>query len=349
MRTVTAREGVRGMGGGRLARHPLAWLLILAVALTACGGQPAALPKGAEGRTKVSVVLDWYPWANHSGLFLAQSRGYFKDEGLEVDIHPPSNPEDILKVVAAGTDQFGISYQPDVLSARAAGVPVKSIAALVQHPLNTVMTPKGSGIARPKDLEGKKVGTPGLPSNEAMLRTMLQTDGGSIERVELVNVGFDLVPALLGRKVDAIIGAYAVHEGVVAELQGQPVDIMRVQDWGVPDYYELVLVTNENMVKQNPEVVRKFVRAASRGYREALADGGAALEALAAAHKETDRRVEGPAIARLAPLWTDGVPQFGWQTAERWQRYADWMRARKLLDKEVKVQDCFTTEFLPKS
>ena len=345
---MTGRKGVRGMGGGRLARHPLAWLLILAVALAACGGQPAALPKTDAGRTKVSVVLDWYPWANHSGLFLAQSRGYFKDEGLEVDIHPPSNPEDILKVVAAGTDQFGISYQPDVLSARAAGVPVKSIAALVQHPLNTVMTLKGSGIARPKDLEGKKVGTPGLPSNEAMLRTMLQTDGGSIERVELVNVGFDLVPALLGKKVDAIIGAYAVHEGVVAELQGQPVDIMRVQDWGVPDYYELVLVTNENMVKQNPEVVRKFVRAAGRGYREAIADGGAALEALAAAHKETDRRVEGPAIARLAPLWTDGVPQFGWQAAERWQRYADWMRARKLLDKEVKVQDCFTTEFLPK-
>ncbi|MDP9375611.1 MAG: ABC transporter substrate-binding protein [Chloroflexota bacterium] len=349
VRTLTGCSAVRRAGGGRGVRAPLGVLLIAALLLAGCGGGSANLPKGAEGRTRVSIVLDWYPWANHSGLFLAQSRGYFKQEALEVDIHPPGNPEDILKVVAAGTDQFGISYQPDVLSARAAGVPVKSIAALVQHPLNTVMTPRGSGITRPKDLEGKKVGTPGLPSNEAMLRTMLQTDGGSIERVELVNVGFDLVPALLGRKVDAIIGAYAVHEGVVAELQGQPVDIMRVQDWGVPDYYELVLVTNDNMVKQQPEVVRKFVRAASRGYADAIADGGAALEALATAHKETDRRVEGPAIARLAPLWTDGVPQFGTQTAERWQRYADWMRSRGLLDKPVKMEDCFTTEFLPKS
>ena len=188
MRTVTAREGVRGMGGGRLARRPLALLLILAVALAACGGGAAGLPKGAEGRTKVSVVLDWYPWANHSGLFLAQSRGYFKDEGLEVDIHPPSNPEDILKVVAAGTDQFGISYQPDVLSARAAGVPVKSIAALVQHPLNTVMTPKGSGIARPKDLEGKKVGTRGYTVTPGIwIRGILQLEHGvDLDRIAWV-------------------------------------------------------------------------------------------------------------------------------------------------------------------
>lgn len=322
-------------------------LLALLVPLAGCGGAPAALPKGADGLTKVSVVLDWYPWANHSGLFLAQARGYFKAEGLEVDIHPPSNPEDILKVVGAGTDTFGISYQTDLLTARAAGVPVRSIAALVQHPLNTVMALKSAGITRPKQLEGKKVGTPGIPSNEALLRTMMEADGGSIDRVEQVNVGFDLLPALLGKKVDAVIGAYGVHEGIVAELQGQPVDTLRVQDWGVPDFYELILVTNDTMVKQHPEVVRKFLRAAVRGYGDAAADRAAALDALVAAHAQTDRKVEGPGIEQLVPYWTDGVPRFGLQTLERWQGYADWMRARKLLDKEVKVQDCFTVEFLP--
>ncbi len=293
-------------------------------------------------------MLDWYPWGNHSGLYLAQTRGYFKDEGLEVNIHPPSDPADVLKVVAAGTDGFGISYQTDVLAACASGVPVRSLAALVQHPLNAVMSLKGAGITRPKDLEGKKVGVTGVPSDEALLRSILAADGGSIERVEQVNVGTDLLPALLGKKVDAIIGAYPVHESIVAEQQGQPVDIMKLQDWGVPDYYELVLVTNGAMIEKNPEVVRKFLRAVVKGYQDAGADQGAALDALAAASPEVDRAVEGPGIALLAPYWTDGVPRFGHQTAERWQSYADWMRQRQLLEKDVRAQDCFTTDFLPK-
>lgn len=334
------------VGGGLVRVVGLA--LCLAVALAGCGARAATLPTTGTGLTKVSLVLDWYPWGNHSGLYLAQTRGYFKDEGLEVNIHPPSDPADVLKVVAAGTDGFGISYQTDVLAACASGVPVRSLAALVQHPLNAVMSLKGAGITRPKALEGKKVGVTGVPSDEALLRSILAADGGSIERVEQVNVGTDLLPALLGKKVDAIIGAYPVHESIVAEQQGQPVDTMKLQDWGVPDYYELVLVTNGAMIEKNPEVVRKFLRAVVKGYQDAAADQGAALDALAAASPEVDRAVEGPGIALLAPYWTDGVPRFGHQTAERWQSYADWMRQRQLLDKDVRAQDCFTTEFLPK-
>ncbi len=123
---------------------------------------------------------------------------------------------------------------------------------------------------------------------------------------------------------------------------------MKLQDWGVPDYYELVLVTNGAMIEKNPEVVRKFLRAVVKGYQDAGVDQGAALDALAAASPEVDRAVEGPGIALLAPYWTDGVPRFGHQTVERWQSYADWMRQRQLLDKDVRAQDCFTTEFLLK-
>lgn len=328
--------------------RPLALLALILPLLVACGTQASTLPKGADGLTKISVILDWYPWANHTGLYYAQSKGYFKAEGLDVTIHPPSDAADILKVVGAGTDQFGISYQTEVISARAANVPVKSVAALVQHPLNTIMTLKSANITRPKQLEGKKIGMSGVPSDEPLLRTMLEADGSSLDKVEMVNVGFELVPALLGKKVDAIIGAYGVHESIVAEKQGQPVNIMNIQDWGVPDYYELVLVTNDDMLKQNADVVRKFLKAAVRGYTEVPQNKAAALDLLKVANAETDLDVERPGLDLLIPYWTANNVAFGTQTTERWQSYADWMRAKGLLDKDVKVSDCFTAEFLPK-
>jgi putative hydroxymethylpyrimidine transport system substrate-binding protein len=329
------------------ARALVAVLLVLPL-LAACGGTTSNLPKSADGLTKVSVVLDWYPWANHTGLYYAQSKGYFKDEGLDVTIHPPSDPADILKLVGAGTDHFGISYQTEVLSARAANVPVKSIAALVQHPLNTIMTLKSSNLTHPKQLEGKKIGVTGVPSEEPLLRTMLEKDGASFDKVETVNVGTDLLAALLGKKVDAIIGGYPVHEAILAEQQGQPVTMMNIQDWGVPDYYELLLVTNDEMIKKNSDVVRKFLKAAVRGYSEVPQNKAAALDLLKAASADTDLNVERPGLDLLIPYWTAGNVAFGTQTTARWQSYADWMRSKKLLDKDVKVADCFTSEFLPK-
>jgi len=210
--------------------------------LAACGGSTAPTP--------VSVVLDWFPWSNHAGLFIAKDRGYFAAEGLDVDIHPPADPSTVLQTVATGRDDFGINYQTGVLIARQEGVPVVSIAAIVQHPLNSVMSLKGSGITEPKDLAGKTVGWPGIPDNEFLLATMLKSQGKSLDDVELVNVGFDLVPALIGKKVDAIVGAYWVHESISAINQGFPVNIMRMEDWGIPDFYEIVMVASEDMVNE---------------------------------------------------------------------------------------------------
>ncbi len=346
-RTLWPQALSRNFSPGIPARALLSLLLILPL-LVACGGTTSNLPKTADGLTKVSVVLDWYPWANHTGLYYAQSKGYFKNEGLDVTIHPPSDPADILKLVGAGTDHFGISYQTEVLNARAANVPVKSVAALVQHPLNTIMTLKTANITRPKQLEGKKVGMSGVPSDEPLLKTMLEADGGDFSKVEKVNVGTDLMPALLGNKVDAIIGGYGVHESIVAEQQGKPVNVMNIQDWGVPDYYELILVTNDDMLKQNPEVVRKFLRATVRGYSEVPQNKAAALDLLKVANAETDLNVERSGLDLLIPYWTANNVAFGTQTTERWQSYADWMRSKGLLEQEVKVSDCFTAEFLPK-
>jgi len=314
-------------------------------AATPAGATPAAK---AGTPVKVSVALDWYPNSDHAGLYVAKEKGFYRDEGLDVDLYVPSNPEDVLKLVGSGKDTFGISYQSDVLLAAPEGIPIKSVAALVQHPLNSVMTLKSSGITRPRQLEGKKVGYPGIPGHEALLSTMMAKDGSSIDKVELVNVGYDLVQALIGKKVDASLGAYWTHESILAEMEGYPVDVMRVEQWGVPDYYELVLVTNDKVAREQPDVIRAFLRATAKGFEEAARDPQTALDILVKANPETNRKMEEQGIRLLIPLWREGVPVFGWQTRERWQGYADWMLQMKLLSAPINVDTVFTTEFLPR-
>lgn len=325
-----------------MTRRALAILLLVLIpVLAACGSSP-----GSGSSSDVSVALDWYPNSDHAGLYLAQSRGYFKNQGLSVKLQVPSNPDDVLKLVGTGKDTFGVSYEPDVLLARAQGVPVVSIAAIVQQPLDTIMTLKSSGITHPKQLEGKTVGSSGLPSDQAILSTMMKDDGGSASKIkQQVNVGYDLVQALISKRVDAIIGGYFTHEAILAEQQGYPVNVMHVQDWGVPTYYELVLVTSEDMVKNHPETVQHFVNAVVEGYNGAEQDPNAALDAIAASYKEMDRKVENVGIQRLLPLFTAGAPSFGWQTSERWVDYANWMTQHKLLN-GGNPADAFTNQFV---
>jgi putative hydroxymethylpyrimidine transport system substrate-binding protein len=254
----------------------------------------------------------------------------------------------VNQTVAAGADDFGINYQPDLLIARSQGVPVVSIVGLVQHPLNSVQVLRESGISRPRDLVGKKVGYPGIPTNEPLLDTMLKHDGveGGLAEVELVNVGFNLAEALISGAVDACVGCYFSHESFVMENRGYPVEILRMEEWGVPDFYELVLVTSEDTLKKRPDVVQRFVRAVVRGYQDAAADPAAAVEVLLRrTGDEVDPAIERPGIKVIAPLWKNGVP-VGWQTADRWREFAGWMNANGLLKNPVDGEKAFTNEFV---
>ena len=317
-----------------------------ATAPAATPTSPAAPATPTPQRESVSVALDWYPWSNHTGLLMARHNGHFQAEGLDVTLEVPANPEDVLKLVATGRNTFGISYQTDVLLARAEGIPVVSIAALVQHPLNSVMALERSGIRRPRDLVGKKIGYPGLPSDEALLATMLETDGARLEDVTLVNVGFELVRALLSGQVDAVIGAYWVHESILIEQQGEKPVILRVEQWGVPDFYELVMVTSEPELREHEDRVQRFVHGMIRGYRDAAADLDAAVALLVREYPETNEALEKQGIRLLARLWTEGVPIFGWQEEKRWTDYAAWMRERGLLEGDVDARAAFTNRFV---
>jgi len=315
----------------------------LSMAGIACSGDS----REAEGElTTVSIALDWFPWANHSGLFVAKERGYFEDQGLDVNIYVPGDPSIVLQTVAAGRDDFGISYQPEVLIAREQGIQVVSIMAMVQHPLNSIMTLKDSGINTPKDLKGQKVGSPGVPSDDALIDTMLRNDGLTIQDVEMVNVGYDLVPALLSGSVDAIVGAYWVHESISATNQGFELNIMKMEEHGVPDYYELVIVASDDKIAEEPEIVQKFVNGVTRGYRDAIEDPIDAVALLKKLKPETDLAIENPGVELLAPLWTTDEGIFGSQEDGRWEEFAEWMKTTGRLSDATVSRDAYTNQFV---
>jgi ABC-type nitrate/sulfonate/bicarbonate transport system substrate-binding protein len=295
---------------------------------------------------EVSLALDWFPWSNHSGLYVAQERGYFEDEGLKVNIYVPGDPSTVLLTVAAGRDDFGISYQPELLIAREQGIEAVSIMAMVQHPLNSVMALAESGIVEPKDLKGKKVGAPGLPSDEALIDTMLRSQGLTIDDVEMVNVGFNLVPALISKSVDAIVGAYWVHESISANNQGFDLNIMRMEEHGVPDFYELVIVASEDKIANDPEIIQKFVKAVTRGYKDAIADPLDAVAVLKSVKPETDLAIENPGVALLAPLWATDNGVFGWQEQARWDEFANWMVASGRLSSADDASAAYDNSFV---
>lgn len=295
----------------------------------------------------LTVALDWYPNVDHVGFYLAQAHGYFAAAGLNVEFYTPADPATILQTVGAGADDLGISYQPDVLLARAQEVPVVSVAALLQQPLLGIMALEEAGISRPGDLAGKTVGYPGIPYEEAMLAAMLEADGSSLEDVDLVNVGFNLVPATLSGRAAAVMGAYRTVEPILAEREGRAVDFLPVEAWGVPDYYELVLVASEETVATDGATIRAFLGAAQQGHADAIADPEAALDALVAASPDVDRAVAAQGLPILMRAWTDGVPAFGTQTAERWRELATWMQDRGLLPDDLDVDPAWTGAFTP--
>ena len=303
---------------------------------------------GSSDPEDIVVTLDWFQNANHAGIYEAVDKGYFEDEGLNVSVVPPADPSAILALIASGESDFAMFYQPDLLQARNQGVPVVAVAGVVQRPLNSMMALKSSGITRPADLAGKKVGTPGLPWNEAMLTTMLEADGLTRDDVELVDVGWTLNQSLMAGTVDAVIGVYWTHELIVLENEGHETNVLLPDDWGVPSYYELILVTSEQTIKDRPEMVEKFVKAFNKGYQQALDDPQGSIDTLIRLNPdaEIDESVDRAGVDLLVPLWESAGQPFGSLSPERWTSLADWMKAKSLLDDDVNPDDAYDTSFV---
>ena len=302
-------------------------LLIIVFTLISCSNEQELID--------ISLALDWYPNSNHAGIYYGIDNGYFEENDINVDVYTPSDPASILQTVASGRDEFGISYQPDLLLARSEGIPVVAVHSIVKTPLNSIMTLGDSGIDNPSKLKNKTIGYPGIPLNIGILSSILEGQDLTIDDVNLVDVGFDLVPALLSERVDAIIGAFWSHESILIELEGREVNILKFEEWGIPKYHELVLVTSEEYLKNNKEIVEKFVDAFSRGYEKSIENNDESMEALIAAFPEVNVELETQGIKLLSPLWQESFDSDG---MDNWNNFGDWMKDKGLISESLDVE-----------
>ncbi len=338
--------------------------LSLALLLTACG-QPAPAPSGsvpaASGAASsqpapagsgdrelwdLDVVLDWYPNALHAFLYVAIDKGYFADEGLNVNIRFPSNANDAISLVAAGRAEIGLYYQQDVVIARAnQDVPVKSIAAVVQGPLNIVLSLSEKGIQSPSDLVGRTIGYAGTELSEALIRSTMAYVGADASDVTMIDVGFDLMSSMTTGNVDATIGCLVNHEVPQMQEEGFDVSWFDLDDYGVPTYYEGIFLANDQLIESEPETLKAFLRACAKGFDDMQADPEEALSILLANQNEENfplsETVERQSMATLLPLMETADAPFLSQSEACWQENVDWLLGEGLIDEAPALEDLY--------
>ena len=296
----------------------------------------------------LTVVLDWYPNALHAFLYQAQKEGYFAEQGLEVDIQPPAGVNDAMSMVAAGKADIGLYYQQDVIRARAEqDVPIKSIGAVVQGPLNIILSLKDKNITTPKDLEGKTVGYAGTELSEALVHSIMQSNGADPDSVNMVDVGFDLMSSMTTGNVDATIGCLVNHEVPQMEKEGFEVNYFFPDDFGVPQYYEGIFLASDEMIDNEPDVLAGFLTACSKGFEDFKNSTDEVLQVLLDNQDEAnfalDPDVEKKSCETLLPLMETADAKFLSQTEACWQENIDWMYDEGLISAKPEVSDVMVT------
>jgi putative hydroxymethylpyrimidine transport system substrate-binding protein len=305
-------------------------LLALALGLAACGEK--AEDSSTESQP-LSLTLDFYPNADHAGIYMAQKLGYFEEAGLNVSIETPSDPSVPIRQVAAGRSDLAISYEPEVALANDRGLGVVAIAALVNRPLTSLIWLRKSGVKGVADLKGRTIATAGIPYQEAFLKTILSRVHLSPADVKEVNVGFGLLPALIGGSAQAMLGGYGNVEGVDLRQRGLDPTVTAVDKLGVPTYDELVLVANRRKLEEEPERFRLFVAALERGTDAAVEKPKAATKAVLEANHGLDPKLTEAQVEATLPLLaarSSGQP-YGYMNPGQWRTFAGWMRDNGLI------------------
>ena len=315
-------------------------------ALAACGKSAET----AETET-ITVVLDWTPNTNHTGIFVAQAKGYFEEAGLKVEVVQP--PEDgAVTLVASGKAQFGVSFQDSLAPAFAGDepIPVTAVAAVIQHNTSGIVSRAGEGMDRPKGLEGKKYATWDMDVEKATIRDVMTADGGDFELVELIpSTVTDEVSALKSKSVDAIWIFYG-WAGVACEVAGLDIDYFDFADIDpVFDYYTPVIIGGNAWMEENPEAAKAFISALSKGYTYAVENPKEAADILMEAAPELKANTELVYASQeyLAKEYIADAARWGEFDGERWAAFFNWLNENNLMEEKVAPDFGFTNSYLP--
>ncbi|NLM74030.1 MAG: ABC transporter substrate-binding protein, partial [Clostridiaceae bacterium] len=301
-----------------------------------------------ESLRKVTFVLDWAPNTNHTGIYVARDKGYFKDAGLDVEIIQPSEGTSD-SIVASGSAQFGISYQEGVTFARAQGVPLVSLAAVIQHNTSGFASIKNKNILSPKDFEGKTYGGWGSPIEEATIKYLMDQEGADFSKVTIATTGdADFFQASQSGQID-FAWIFAGWDGIAAKLKGMElnyIDLGKIAP--VFDYYTPVIITSENTLNKDEELVRSFMEAVVKGYEFAIKEPEAAADILIKAVPEIDAELVKESQKFLADKYQADAPYWGMQKVEVWENYTNWLYENGFIEERIDVTKAFTNKFVEK-
>lgn len=319
---------------------------VLLFSLAACGQTEQTT---TEQKEKITFMLDWTPNTNHTGLYVAKALGYFDEVGLDVEITQP--PEgDAESLVGAGKAQFGISFQDTMAAALCSesALPITAVATLIQHNTSGIVSLKGNGITSPKGMQGKKYATWDAPIEKAMIKNVVESDGGDFSKVELIpSTVSDEVSALQSKQIDSIWIFYA-WAGVKMQVENIDVDYFAFKDINpVFDYYTPVVIANNDFLAQKPETAKKFLSALKKGYEYAISNPEAAADILCQAAPELDKTLVLESQKYLAQQYKAEVSRWGYIDPARWNAFYNWLNDNNLVASKLPENTGFTNDYLP--
>ncbi|MBL8046344.1 MAG: ABC transporter substrate-binding protein [Anaerolineales bacterium] len=341
---MTYQKEMMGTVSFSFPRFPIFALgLSMFLFLAAC--VPATLPTTT---TKVTLMLDWVPNTNHTGLFVARDKGYFAAEGLEVEIIQPGEVF-AEQAVASGVADFGVSFQEQVTLARADNVPLVSIAAIIQNNTSGFASRATLNVQSAAQYAGLKYGSFGSPFEAPTLKALMKCAGGDFSQLQIVETGFSDPLALLSTEQIDMAWIFYGWQGVQAEQQGIPLNYQMLADHTdcIPDYYTPVIIASEKTIAERPAVVRAFMKAVSRGYVFAIENPTEAGDVLLKAAPELDATLVQASQAWLSPRYQAEAARWGEQKQSVWETYAAWMQTQGIITQPLNAGQTFTNEFLP--
>ena len=315
---------------------------LVPLALSACGGGGAA----SAGLSHATLVLDFVPNAVHAGIYRALAAGYYRQDGIDLRVIPPSSTAATLELIGAGKAQFGLADGIDVAQQVASGRGAQAIMAMVQRPLGAPIALASEHLRSAADLVGRTVGITGVPSDLAALDTVVAHAGGDPKRVKVVTIGFDGVADLEAGKIDAFTG-YWPDDGVSLAVSGHPITVFKLDQNGGPAYPGLVAFTTRKLAKHDSELVHAFVKATVRGYEDTMRNPARSLRELIAANPTIQPKLARASLAAYLPVFDAGGVPYGTLVPSRITALLAWLQAHHLLARPESAAQFGSNAFLP--